>query len=330
MPSHDARCRLNQEFCSGTIIIASRMAEHGAASGPRDGDLLAELLTRTPDTAAWKLLDTLLAEPPRAKSPAKRRHTRRRVRAAQAAGAALLACGALALAAGPFSTRAIAAVSTVASTQIDSAALARSEKADLLATLREQRLAALQSENQALLLDLLASAPPTHELAPSPADVELAPGTELVIPVLEQEPVLEGEQLAPAAQGVLSYYTVQPGDTLSGIALSCYGNANLWGAIYDANANIIANPNLIYPNQRLTIPVAPPYGFVIPPGQPPFTGSGPGVAGNYVVQSGDTLSGIALAYYGNANLWPTIYNANAGVIGGNPNLIITGQVLYIP
>ncbi len=48
----------------------------------------------------------------------------------------------------------------------------------------------------------------------------------------------------------------------------------------------------------------------------------------YTVQPGDTLSGIAqkLGLSG----WQALYQANAGVIGGDPNKIYPGQVLVLP
>lgn len=46
-------------------------------------------------------------------------------------------------------------------------------------------------------------------------------------------------------------YTVQRGDTLSSIAAKFH---TTWQAIYNANRNTIKNPNLIYPQQKLTIP----------------------------------------------------------------------------
>ncbi|MBV9710093.1 MAG: LysM peptidoglycan-binding domain-containing protein [Ktedonobacteraceae bacterium] len=51
---------------------------------------------------------------------------------------------------------------------------------------------------------------------------------------------------------------------------------------------------------------------------------------DYTVQSGDTLSSIAQQAYGNANEWQKIYDANAQVIGNDPNLIRAGEVLRIP
>jgi hypothetical protein len=48
--------------------------------------------------------------------------------------------------------------------------------------------------------------------------------------------------------------------------------------------------------------------------------------GNYTVKSGDTLSKIANA---KGLDWKTLYKNNAGVIGGNPDLILPGQVLSV-
>lgn len=49
----------------------------------------------------------------------------------------------------------------------------------------------------------------------------------------------------------------------------------------------------------------------------------------YVVVSGDSLSKIAKREYGDAQKWPTIYEANRSIIK-NPDLIYPGQELRIP
>ena len=60
----------------------------------------------------------------------------------------------------------------------------------------------------------------------------------------------------PAATPAVKTYTVQKGDSLSKIAKHEYGNANDWRKIYEANRDIIKNPDLIHPGQVLKIPSA--------------------------------------------------------------------------
>ena len=50
----------------------------------------------------------------------------------------------------------------------------------------------------------------------------------------------------------------------------------------------------------------------------------------YVVQQGDDLSEIAKGAYGVRDYYMLIYNANKNVIGPNPDVVIPGQILYIP
>lgn len=51
-----------------------------------------------------------------------------------------------------------------------------------------------------------------------------------------------------------TYYVVRKGDTLSSIAKKFYQNSQLWPRIYEANKDIIKNPNIIYEGMRLVIP----------------------------------------------------------------------------
>jgi nucleoid-associated protein YgaU len=60
---------------------------------------------------------------------------------------------------------------------------------------------------------------------------------------------------APAAK-VYETYVVVKGDSLSKIAKRVYGRANDWKRIFEANTDILKDPNKIFPGQKLKIPAA--------------------------------------------------------------------------
>ena len=112
--------------------------------------------------------------------------------------------------------------------------------------------------------------------------------------------VLRIDSAAPAAAASAGSYTVQPGDNLSSIAFR-YGTSVQ--AI--ASANGIANPDLIYPGQVLSL----------------GGGTAHDSGHSYTVQSGDTLSGIAQSL-------GTSVQALASANGiANPDLIYPGQTI---
>jgi len=57
----------------------------------------------------------------------------------------------------------------------------------------------------------------------------------------------------PATQGERTY-TVKPGDTLSKIAKETLGNANAYNEIFNANRDVLSDPDKIKPGQVLKIP----------------------------------------------------------------------------
>jgi LysM repeat protein len=60
---------------------------------------------------------------------------------------------------------------------------------------------------------------------------------------------------APAAAAPAGEtYTVQPGDTLSQIAKARLGDANAYMKIFEANKDLLTDPNKIKPGQVLKIP----------------------------------------------------------------------------
>jgi nucleoid-associated protein YgaU len=66
-----------------------------------------------------------------------------------------------------------------------------------------------------------------------------------------------GSSTAPAADQTSATsrtYIVVSGDSLSKIAKREYGDAQKWHQIYEANRDIIKDPDLIYPGQILRLP----------------------------------------------------------------------------
>jgi len=112
-------------------------------------------------------------------------------------------------------------------------------------------------------------------------------------------------------------YTVQPGDSLWKIAKKFYGTGDAWQRIFDANKDIIKDPNKIYVGQKLTIYITE--GSLISSAQGDV----------YIVQSGDSLWKISRKVYGEGRSWKKIYHANTDKIT-NPNRLYAGQILTIP
>ena len=129
----------------------------------------------------------------------------------------------------------------------------------------------------------------------------------IVIALLFMSFVPAGKALAWYSCG--SYYTVQWGDTLSGLAAAC------GITVYSIQA---ANPGMgywLYAGQTIYIPgsySAPPVYY-------------PPASGTYVVQSGDTMSKIARRFGVSLS---SIIAANPQI--PNPSLIYAGQVISLP
>lgn len=61
---------------------------------------------------------------------------------------------------------------------------------------------------------------------------------------------------APPGEAAAEYYTVERGDTLWKIAQNFLGKGGRYPEIFEANKEVIKDPDLIYPGQRLRIPKA--------------------------------------------------------------------------
>ena len=60
---------------------------------------------------------------------------------------------------------------------------------------------------------------------------------------------------APEQKAKVEYYVIQSGDTLSKIAKKYLGDATAYPKIFEANREVIKDANLIYPGQKIRIPL---------------------------------------------------------------------------
>jgi len=112
------------------------------------------------------------------------------------------------------------------------------------------------------------AAPPRPESTPAPAvavaakpqiaDVKTKPMAieEKAKPAAKQVPATsdKAQTSAPVGKSASQDYTVKAGDTLSRLAEQFYNSANKWGKIYEANKEVLKNPDYIYIGQKLVIP----------------------------------------------------------------------------
>lgn len=109
----------------------------------------------------------------------------------------------------------------------------------------------------------LGAIPPTPhgtlEVGPAPVTDEGPPPEKTIIPIVF------GRALDDTYVG-FHPHTVA-GETLSGLAQAFYGNPSLFPRIFDANRNIISDPDLIFAGQVLRIPFGAETTF--PPGAEP-------------------------------------------------------------
>jgi|YNPBryantNP2012_1023418.scaffolds.fasta_scaffold01662_6 LysM repeat protein len=144
----------------------------------------------------------------------------------------------------------------------------------------------------------VAAATPTMPPSPPPpTPVPLATSAAPTAPIQQ-----------PAGAGGETIHVVERGETLAKIAAR-YGVTVK--QITDLNG--IANPNLIYPGQKLRIPAA---GATAP--------AQSGATRTYTVRAGDTLVGIATKFGVTVQAIQQLNNLSS------PDKIYTGQVLKIP
>ncbi|SOC51211.1 LysM peptidoglycan-binding domain-containing protein [Ornithinimicrobium cerasi] len=152
--------------------------------------------------------------------------------------------------------------------------------------------------------------------APVTAGADTTPATVMATPAATTEP----EPTNP--------YVVRPGDTLWSIAAQHLGSGHHYHRIVDLNPErLAAGADWVTPGMVLQLPV---------------TEAGTGTSEQatqeqeVVVQTGDTLSGLAAEHLGQADRWPEIYEASTGTVQpdgrrlSDPDLIYPGWRLGLP
>ena len=60
---------------------------------------------------------------------------------------------------------------------------------------------------------------------------------------------------APAPTEKVEYYEIVSGETLSAVAKKYYGKGSAYMRIFEANREVIKDPDKIYPGQKIRIPL---------------------------------------------------------------------------
>jgi nucleoid-associated protein YgaU len=147
------------------------------------------------------------------------------------------------------------------------------------------------------------------------------PGAVIEVPNVEAE-IAE----APSASGLpaeaYTPYAIQPGDNFERIAMEWFGDPQKQSLI--ALANPTVDPLRLQPGQIIKLP---------PKNSTSTIRRGVPAAGGeivHTVQSGETLSDIALEYLGKASRWREIHDANMAIIGDDPGNLKVGMEIVIP
>jgi nucleoid-associated protein YgaU len=162
--------------------------------------------------------------------------------------------------------------------------------------------------------------PARRDEAPAPVEAKPAPVTEAPVAVI----------------GTTKYYTVQPGDTLSGISMKVYNTSRYHEKIYEANRERIADAHTLYVGSKLVMPDLPVRQAGAQTGTTPTAAPAALPAGAKVhqVSPGENLWKIAEKYAGDKGIqamMKIIADANTDRLkDGMATIIREGWQLVIP
>lgn len=138
------------------------------------------------------------------------------------------------------------------------------------------------------------------------------------------------------ALGAVERHRVQPGDSLSSLAQTYYGDSKYVRILADGNPDL-TDPNRLKVGSIVNIPPLPTdadariaSGSATP--ESGRTGDKPAVNGKrtYTVKSGDSFYSIAKSQLGNASRWKELLALNKSAVNGDPTSLQPGQRLVLP
>ncbi len=136
--------------------------------------------------------------------------------------------------------------------------------------------------------------------------------------------------VAPSSIAV-EKHRVQPGDSLSSLAVQYYGSEKHTRLLIDANKQL-ADPNRLKIGEIVNLPPMPKADGSPKAARSAHQTRGKVASGTrtYTVRSGDSFYRIAKSQLGDASRWKELYELNRSVVGSEPTALRVGQVLVLP
>jgi nucleoid-associated protein YgaU len=171
-------------------------------------------------------------------------------------------------------------------------------------------------------------------------------GKKLVLPPKPEkkaEEAVAGPKATPGGESPVAVvnnqkvYTVQPGDTLSGISTKVYNTSRHVEKIYEANRDRIADPSTLYVGTKLVMPDLPvkPAAGAAPSNTVATAAAAPASGKTHAVQQGESLWKIAEKYAGEKGVGilemiQTLIQANPDKLKDEKTMLRLGWQLIVP